>query len=94
MGVRGYSPGMMRPPTKSLWKGSGIYFTFYAKKARGMMADFVVRKRITDPTDLKKFKTADYQFSKGDSSDMQLFKLKVEERRDTGKVPLGISVTD
>ena len=70
---------LITPVFKDEKKGQFKIISFYAKKARGMMADFVVRKRITDPTDLKKFKTAGYQFSKGDSSDMQLVFTRAEQ---------------
>ena len=51
----------------------------FAKKARGMMADFVVRNGVTDPAELKKFKTAGYRFSKGDSDDATLVFLRKEK---------------
>jgi cytoplasmic iron level regulating protein YaaA (DUF328/UPF0246 family) len=35
---------------------------FYAKKARGMMAQYMVRNRITDAGDLKKFDMEGYVF--------------------------------
>ena len=44
---------------------NGVFKTisFYAKKARGMMADFIVRNRIDSADDLKAFDTNGYQFS-------------------------------
>lgn len=43
----------------------GVFKTisFYAKKARGMMADFIVRNRITSIEDLKAFNTNGYQLN-------------------------------
>ncbi|MDB4142686.1 peroxide stress protein YaaA, partial [Akkermansiaceae bacterium] len=55
--------------------------SFYAKKARGMMADYIVRNGIQDPADLKKFTTAGYRLSKGDSSEKEF----VFTRKEQGK---------
>lgn len=41
---------------------------FNAKRARGMMADYIVRERIDKPDDLKAFNQEGYQFSVEDSS--------------------------
>jgi len=59
---------------------NGIYkiISFFAKKARGMMADYIVRNGITDPKDLQKFKTVGYRFSKKDSDDSTLVFLRKE----------------
>lgn len=45
-------------------KKNGIYkiISFYAKKARGMMAAYIINNNITDPTKLTQFDTAGYQF--------------------------------
>ncbi|MBR9824796.1 MAG: peroxide stress protein YaaA [Alphaproteobacteria bacterium] len=46
----------------------------YAKKARGMMARWVMENRITDPADLTKFNVAGYRFEEaGSKSDNLLF---------------------
>lgn len=54
--------------------------SFYAKKARGMMTDFIVQNKIDDTTGLKKFKTAGYKYSKKDSSDTELVFLRKEQK--------------
>jgi cytoplasmic iron level regulating protein YaaA (DUF328/UPF0246 family) len=36
---------------------------FYAKQARGMMAHYVVKNRLTDPEQLKGFDMDDYQYN-------------------------------
>jgi cytoplasmic iron level regulating protein YaaA (DUF328/UPF0246 family) len=47
------------------WKnGQYKVISFYAKKARGQMAAWAIRKKITNPADLKKFKVGGYQFDK------------------------------
>ena len=42
--------------------------SFYAKKARGYMANYLVTNKVTDPNGLSDFKEYGYQFSKSDSS--------------------------
>jgi len=37
--------------------------SFYAKKARGLMAAWIIQNGITDPKQLKKFKVAGYRYS-------------------------------
>jgi hypothetical protein len=41
--------------------------SFYAKRARGLMARYVVENRITDPVDLKGFNLDGYQYYAADS---------------------------
>lgn len=43
----------------------------FAKRARGMMADYIIRNRIEHAEELKKFKLAGYAFNKGLSDDKQ-----------------------
>ncbi len=43
----------------------------FAKRARGMMTNYILRNRIEKPEDLKKFKEGGYKFSKTDSDDKQ-----------------------
>lgn len=43
----------------------------YAKRARGMMADYIIRQRIEDPEAMKKFKRDGYKFNKLLSDDKQ-----------------------
>jgi len=43
----------------------------FAKRARGMMADYIIRNRIERPEDLKKFKLGGYRFNKALSDDKQ-----------------------
>jgi cytoplasmic iron level regulating protein YaaA (DUF328/UPF0246 family) len=41
--------------------------SFYAKRARGLMARYVVENRITDPIDLKGFNLDGYKYFAADS---------------------------
>jgi len=43
----------------------------FAKRARGMMADYIIRNRVEKPEDLKKFKLGGYNFNKSLSDDRQ-----------------------
>jgi len=43
----------------------------FAKRARGMMTDFILRNRIEKPEDIKKFKQGGYRFHKELSDDKQ-----------------------
>ena len=45
--------------------------TFFAKKARGMMAAFVVKNQLTKIDDLKAFKEDGYRFNKKLSTNQQ-----------------------
>jgi len=55
--------------------------SFYAKKARGMMADHIIRNNITDLAGLKTFKTAGYKFSPSESTDTELIFLRKEQKK-------------
>ncbi len=69
---------LITPIFKDEKKGAFKIISFYAKKARGMMADFIVRNGLTEARDLEKFKTAGYRFSRGDSGDGTLVFLRKE----------------
>lgn len=43
----------------------------FAKRARGMMADYLIRNRIEKPEDIKKFMAGGYRFDKALSDDKQ-----------------------
>jgi cytoplasmic iron level regulating protein YaaA (DUF328/UPF0246 family) len=45
--------------------GTPKIVSFFAKKARGAMARFMIERRITDPEGLKDFDTAGYRFNAG-----------------------------
>lgn len=62
------------------WKnGKYKIISFFAKRARGMMARYAAEKGITDAEKLKKFKVDGYAFSKRDSTDTSwVFRRKLE----------------
>ena len=51
--------------------GSSKIISFYAKKARGLMARYVIDHRIERADDLRAFDTAGYSFQKSASSDTE-----------------------
>ena len=69
---------LVTPVFKDEKNGKYKIISFYAKKARGMMADYIVRNDIMDPGALQRFKTAGYKFSKGDSDEGSLVFLRKE----------------
>ena len=54
---------------KEIKGGKATVVSFLAKKARGMMARYIVQNRLTDPEDLKKFDVAGYSFNTTASND-------------------------
>ena len=53
-------------------KRGGVFqvISFSAKKARGLMARYIIKNRLSRPTDLKAFDTERYEFSPNRSSDI------------------------
>ena len=56
--------------------GKSRILAVYAKKARGMMADFILRNRIEQAEDIKDFGTANYKFSTSESKENNWVFLK------------------
>ncbi len=56
---------------KETKEGKTRIVAIFAKRARGMMTDYIIRNRIETPEDLKKFKLAGYKFNKALSDDKQ-----------------------
>ncbi|QJD60435.1 peroxide stress protein YaaA [Pseudomonas sp. gcc21] len=54
--------------------------SFYAKKARGLMARYVIKERVTDPEGLKDFDLDGYRFDPASSSPDNLVFLREEQR--------------
>lgn len=51
--------------------GKAKIIAIFAKRARGMMTDYIIRNRIENSEDIKKFDTAGYRFSEELSDDKQ-----------------------
>ena len=56
---------------KETKNGKTRVVAIFAKRARGMMADYIIRNRIENPEDLKKFRLGGYKFNKDLSDDKQ-----------------------
>jgi hypothetical protein len=56
---------------KETKEGKTRIVAIFAKRARGMMADYIIRHRVETPEDLKKFKAGGYKFNKVLSDDKQ-----------------------
>ena len=71
---------IVSPVFKDLAKnGQHKIISFYAKRARGMMANFIIRQQVTKPSDLKKFKVGGYRFDKASSDDAKFVFLREEQ---------------
>ena len=57
------------PVFKDFKNGKYKIISFFAKKARGSMARFVIQNKIKNPADLNKFNLDGYRYSKKDSSE-------------------------
>ncbi len=54
---------IVTPVFKDLKKGKYVIVSFYAKKARGMMVNYMVRNRLKKPEELQGFDVAGYAFN-------------------------------
>ncbi len=54
--------------------------SFYAKKARGLMARYVIKERLSDPEGLKDFNLDGYHYDQASSSADKLVFLREEQR--------------
>ena len=70
---------IVTPVFKDEKNGKYKIISFFAKKARGMMANFIVRNRIKQPEDLKAFDVAGYQFDEDSSDESTLTFLRAEQ---------------
>ncbi|MCY4044616.1 MAG: peroxide stress protein YaaA [Cellvibrionales bacterium] len=62
---------LVTPVFKDYKNGQYKIISFYAKKARGLMAAYAIKKNITNAEKLKQFDVDGYQFSQNDSSDKE-----------------------
>lgn len=66
---------IIEPVFKQEKNGEYKVISFFAKRARGMMADFIVRERITEPADLTGFSLGGYYYDEDESTpDRPVFK--------------------
>lgn len=70
---------VVTPIFKDTKNGKLKIISFYAKRARGMMADFMIRNRISKPGDLRQFDTAGYGYDANLSSEDTLVFTRGEQ---------------
>ncbi|MBK1789647.1 peroxide stress protein YaaA [Persicirhabdus sediminis] len=70
---------IITPVFKDEKNGKFKIISFYAKKARGLMAAWAIRNKITDPAELKNFSEAGYVYDAASSKDGQLVFLRAEQ---------------
>ena len=63
---------VVTPVFKDLKNEKYKVVSFFAKKARGQMARFIIEKELVDPDDMKKFKADGYRYNSGQSSAREL----------------------
>lgn len=73
---RSVKPGLLKGKLlninfKDTKNGKTRVVALFAKRARGMMADYIIRNRVEKPADLKKFRQGGYRFSNTLSDDKQ-----------------------
>jgi cytoplasmic iron level regulating protein YaaA (DUF328/UPF0246 family) len=59
---------IITPVFRDLKGGKYRVVSFYAKKARGQMARFIIEGELNEPDGLKKFKVDGYRYNRGESS--------------------------
>lgn len=63
---------LITPVFKDLKNGKYKIISFYAKKARGEMARYIIDEELNDPAALKKFKGSGYKYNRAESSAHEL----------------------
>jgi cytoplasmic iron level regulating protein YaaA (DUF328/UPF0246 family) len=65
---------LISPVFKDEKKGKYKIISFYAKRARGMMADYIVKNELKESEDLREFSTAGYAYdAKSSTEDKPVF---------------------
>ena len=62
---------VITPAFKEIKNGKARIVSFFAKKARGMMARYIIQNRINEPNKLKQFNFGGYEFNEDLSSEME-----------------------
>ena len=71
---------VITPIFKDTKNGKLKIISFFAKRARGMMANHIIRKRISDPAKLKRFTVAGYKYDKSLSTDTEFTFVRAEQK--------------
>ncbi len=70
---------IITPVFKDFKNGKYKIISFFAKKARGMMSAYIIKNRISDLQEIKKFDGAGYRFDNKLSSDTEWVFLRKEQ---------------
>lgn len=70
---------IITPVFKDEKNGQFKIISFYAKKARGLMARYIIKNRLSETSQLADFKEDDYFFAEHESSDTQLVFKRFEK---------------
>jgi cytoplasmic iron level regulating protein YaaA (DUF328/UPF0246 family) len=70
--AKGLDAEVFTPVFKDQKNGQYKLISFFAKKARGMMADYIIRNRLKHPDELREFDSAGYAFNPDLSDDFTL----------------------
>lgn len=71
---------IVTPVFKDEKNGKYKIISFFAKKARGMMANWIIENKVIDPGELSKFKVGGYKFAKKESNESTLTFLRPEAK--------------
>jgi len=73
------TPQVITPVFMERKAGQAKIISFYAKKARGFMSQFIIKNRITDVKDIRKFNIAGYKFNNELSTNDDLLFTRTEQ---------------
>ena len=62
---------VVSPVFKDYKNGQYKLISFYAKKARGYMSNWIIKNKIKEPEDLMNFNEEGYRFSKSESTESE-----------------------
>ena len=62
---------VVSPVFKDFKNGQYKLISFFAKKARGYMSNWIIKNKITDSSDLRFFNPEGYKFSKSESTETE-----------------------
>ena len=77
--VKQLHANVITPVFKDEKNGQYKIISFYAKKARGLMAAYVIKNKITDVEEIKKFDVTGYKFSLEQSNAKEWVFLRAEQ---------------
>jgi cytoplasmic iron level regulating protein YaaA (DUF328/UPF0246 family) len=70
---------VITPVFKDEKNGKFKVISFFAKKARGLMARYIIENRITDAAQLTQFDSAGYQYQPAQSTETELVFTRPEQ---------------